>query len=60
LHQLDFNKEFHCLITDSPFPRFSQRDLKLAELAPSAFYPSTGSCRATFSHTISISSFYNR
>jgi hypothetical protein len=27
LHQLDFNKEFHCLITDSPFPRFSQRDL---------------------------------
>jgi len=22
LHQLDSYKEFHCLITDSPFPRF--------------------------------------
>ncbi len=26
-HQLDSYKEFHCLITDSPSPRFSQRDL---------------------------------
>ena len=31
LHQLDSYKEFHCLITDSPFPRFPQRDRKLAE-----------------------------
>jgi hypothetical protein len=26
LHQLDSNKEFHCLITDPPFPRLSQRE----------------------------------
>jgi hypothetical protein len=30
LHQLDFNKEFHCLITAPPFPRLSQRELILA------------------------------
>ena len=31
LHQLDFNKEFHCLITVPPFPRLSQRELIVAE-----------------------------
>ena len=26
LHQLDSNKEFHCLITDPSFPRLAQRE----------------------------------
>jgi hypothetical protein len=43
LHQLDFNKEFHCLITDSPFPRFSQRDPYLADFCPSGLANSNGS-----------------
>ena len=30
-HQLDFNKEFHCLITVPPFPRLAQRDPIVAE-----------------------------
>ena len=30
LHQLDFNKEFHCLITAPPFPRLAQREQILA------------------------------
>ena len=34
LHQLDSNKEFHCLITDPPFPRLSQRDPLLADSGP--------------------------
>jgi hypothetical protein len=33
LHQLDFNKEFHCFIADPLFPRLSQRDLLGVELA---------------------------
>ena len=32
LHQLDSYKEFHCLITDPPFPRLSQRELVVAEV----------------------------
>jgi hypothetical protein len=32
LHQLDSNKEFHCLITDPPFPRLSQREPSSAQL----------------------------
>jgi hypothetical protein len=34
LHQLDFNKEFHCLITAPPFPRLAQRELNLAAIRP--------------------------
>ena len=34
LHQLDSYKEFHCLITDPPFPRLAQRDLVRVELRP--------------------------
>ena len=31
LHQLDSCKEFHCLITDPPFPRLSQREPVFAD-----------------------------
>jgi hypothetical protein len=33
LHQLDSYKEFHCLITDPPFPRLAQRELVMADSA---------------------------
>jgi len=35
------SKEFHCLITDPPFPRLSQRDLLLAELRRASACTST-------------------
>lgn len=39
LHQLDSCKEFHCLITDPPFPRLSQREPKLAVVRPIGLSP---------------------
>lgn len=35
------SKEFHCLITDPPFPRLSPRDLLLAELRRASACTST-------------------